>query len=77
MIFTKTFWMKASERALKTFAQFFVTLSAAEAINVFTLDWPSVLGLSLGGTLLSFATSIVSAGITKTPSPDLAESKTE
>lgn len=77
MIFTKSFWMKSSERAIKTFAQFFVTLSAAEAINVFTLDWPSVLGLSLGGALLSYATSIVSAGITKKDSPDLAESPVE
>ena len=51
-MFTKKFWMEASERALKTF-------------NVFTADWLGLLGLSLGGMLISYATSILSANIGK------------
>lgn len=62
-MFSIGFWKDATERALKTFAQFFVVLGGAGALNVFTLDWKTNLGLSLGGALLSYATSIVSAGV--------------
>lgn len=62
-MFTVAFWKDATERALKTFAQFFVVLAGAGALNVFTLDWKTNIGLSLGGALLSYATSIVSAEI--------------
>ena len=77
MIFNKKFWIAASERALKTFAQFFITLAGAGALDLFSLNWSEVLGLSLGGVLLSYATSIVSAGISKSDSPDLAGLKSE
>ena len=62
-MFTKKFWVEASERALKTFAQFILVLGAAGSLNVFDVDWMTNLGLALGGALLSYATSIVSAGI--------------
>ena len=60
-MFTKKFWMEATERALKTFAQFILVLGAAGTFNVFTVDWKTNIGLALGGALLSYATSIVSA----------------
>lgn len=71
MIFTKEFWMRASERALKTFAQFILVLGTAGAFNVFAVDWKTNLGLALGGALLSYCTSIVSAAVTKDDSPSL------
>lgn len=62
-MFTVKFWKEATERAIKTFAQFVLVLGAAGSFNVFTVDWKTNLGLALGGALLSYATSIVSAGI--------------
>jgi hypothetical protein len=62
-MFNKKFWIEATERAIKTFAQFVLVLGAAGAFNVFTVDWMTNLGLALGGVVLSYATSIVSAGI--------------
>jgi hypothetical protein len=62
-MFTKKFWMESSERALKTFAQFILVLGAAGTLNVFTVDWKTNIGLALGGALVSYATSIVSANI--------------
>lgn len=72
-MFSIGFWKDATERALKTFAQFFVVLGGAGALNVFTLDWKTNLGLSLGGALLSYATSIVSAGIGEKHSASLVK----
>lgn len=62
-MFTKKFWIEASERALKTFAQFILVLGAAGTLNVFSVDWKTNIGLALGGALLSYATSLVSANI--------------
>lgn len=62
-MFTKKFWIEATERALKTFAQFILVLGTAGTFNVFNVDWSTNLGLALGGALLSYATSIVSAGL--------------
>lgn len=62
-MFTKKFWAEATERALKTFAQFILVLGTAGTFNVFAIDWKTNLGLALGGAILSYATSIVSANI--------------
>jgi hypothetical protein len=62
-MFTKKFWKEASERALKTFAQFILVVGSADTFNVFEVDWKTNLGLALGGALFSFATSIVSANL--------------
>lgn len=64
-MFTIAFWKDATERALKTFAQFILVLGGAEAFNVFNADWYTTLGLALGGVVVSYATSIVSAGVGK------------
>ena len=72
-MFTLHFWKSATERALKTFAQFILVLGGAGALNVFTIDWSQTLGLALGGALLSYATSIVSAGVKKEDSPSLVD----
>jgi len=70
-MFTVLFWKEATERALKTFAQFILVVAGAGALNVFAVDWSQTLGLALGGALLSYATSIVSAGVKKDDSPSL------
>ena len=62
-MFNKKFWIEATERAIKTFAQFILVLGAAGTFNVFTVDWVTNLGLARGGALLSYATSIVSSSI--------------
>ena len=72
-MFTKKFWVDATERALKTFAQFIVVLGAAGSLNVFTTDWEKTLGVAIGGAVLSYATSIVSAGIGNKGSASLVE----
>lgn len=62
-MFTLKFWKEATERALKTFAQFILVLATATTFNVFEIDWKTNLGLALGGALLSYATSIVSVNV--------------
>lgn len=70
-MFKKLFWAEASERALKTLAQFFITLTAGTAFDVFSADWKTIVGLSLGGMILSYATSILSYKVGKTGTPSL------
>lgn len=63
-MFTKQFWIDASERALKTFAQTFLAMIAGVAVfNAINADWQTLLGVSLGAAVLSYLTSIVSAEI--------------
>jgi hypothetical protein len=74
-MFNKVFWLEATERAVKTLAQFVIVLGSAGALNVFTVDWQTNIGLALGGSLLSYATSIVSAGINKNDTPSLVNTE--
>lgn len=73
-LFNKRFWIAASERALKTVAQTFLALVAAETVfDALQADWKTLSGVSLGAGLLSYATSIVSAEIGQKNSPSLIE----
>lgn len=71
MIFTAVFWKKSTERAIKTLAQVVLSLQGAASLNVLTVDWGQTMGVAAGAVLLSYATSVVSATVTKHPSPDL------
>ncbi|QHF24090.1 hypothetical protein GTU73_08755 [Rathayibacter sp. VKM Ac-2804] len=74
-MFTLAFWIAASERALKSGAQFVVVTittgliagtvdnADAQVINAFALDYPTLLGVFGGGILISYLTSVVSAPI--------------
>jgi hypothetical protein len=63
-MFNKKFWIESSERSLKTLAQTFLALTAAQTVfNVLQTDWQTLVGVSLGAALLSYATSIMSANI--------------
>lgn len=78
---TKTFWVGALERGIKTGAQFVLALlgigvtavgmqgETAEIISAFTLDWLSIGGAFLGGVFMSLMTSLVSPN----PVPATAE----
>jgi hypothetical protein len=71
-MFTKQFWQLASERALKTVAQTFLAMGAAVGIfDAFQADWVTILGVSLGAGLFSYATSIVSAEVGDHGDPSL------
>lgn len=73
MIFSKKFWIESTERAIKTFAQFILSLQSGDALNIINVDWPQTLGVAAGGVLFSYATSIVSAGINKKGNPSLVD----
>lgn len=58
-MFTKLWWQKAAERALKTAAQAYVGLLGADAANWITLGGDRVAVVLAGAALLSLATSIL------------------
>lgn len=71
-MFTLAFWKAATERAGKSGAQFVLLtigggiaagIGGDETINAFLLDYPTLGGVFLGGALVSYLTSIVSAPI--------------
>ena len=52
-------WMKAAGiRALKTFCQGLVTLIGSDMINIVSLDWPKMIGISATMAAVSILTSI-------------------
>lgn len=71
-MFTKAFWILASERALKTVAQTFLAMVAAQSIfDALQADWQTLIGVSVGAGLLSYATSIVSSEIGNRADPSV------
>jgi hypothetical protein len=75
-MFTKSFWILASERALKTVAQTFLAMAAAVGVfDALSANWQTILGVSIGAGLLSYATSIVSAEIGDHADPSLVAKK--
>ena len=52
-------WAKAAAiRALKTFCQGLVTLIGSDMINIISLDWPKMIGISATMAAVSILTSI-------------------
>jgi hypothetical protein len=80
-IFSREFNMQALERAVKTAAQAAIlaiigTAAMAEmqsGVNAFAVDWVAVGGFTVGGFVLSYLTSVVSAHIGPTPGPSLVK----
>ena len=70
-IFTNDFWLQATERAIKTFAQTAVALIGAGLFNLLTTDWVQLIGVSGGAALLSILTSVASAKVHDDDSPSL------
>lgn len=60
-MFTKAFWKDASERAVKTAAQFALVALGVDGAGLASLNW-TVTGISIAGAVLaSFVTSVISA----------------
>jgi uncharacterized membrane protein AbrB (regulator of aidB expression) len=67
-VLTAGFWTGLADRAIKTFFQVLAVMMVGYAakshdLNVFAVNWWSVLGYSLGAALLSVLTSFGSAPI--------------
>ncbi len=82
-MFTLAFWKAATERALKSGAQFVLvtigfglvagtqTSETADVLNAFTLNYVTLGGVFLGGAIVSYLTSIVSDAATGGTGPSL------
>ena len=68
-MWTAAFWKDAGERAVKTFAQAFLALFGAGAVDLLSVDWRADLSVSGGAALLSLLTSLASAKV-KVGEPD-------
>lgn len=57
-IFTRRFWRRAAGRAARTFGQTGAALLGASAVDVLSVDWPTLLGVSAGAAAASLFTSL-------------------
>ncbi|ABQ86101.1 holin [Mycobacterium phage Brocalys] len=55
---TRSFWIDAAERAIRTFAQTAIATLGAGAVDLMTTDWISVLSVSGGAAVVSLLMSI-------------------
>lgn len=60
-MFTKTFWLDAAERAVKTFAQALLSIFIVSGVTVLNADWATALATAGTAVLVSLLTSLVSA----------------
>ncbi len=61
-MFTRIFWTKAAERAVKTAAQSAILVFGADQVNALSASWADVGGFAAGGFVLSLLTSIATSG---------------
>lgn len=62
-MFTRTFWKKATERAVKTAAQAVgLAIGSAASFDAVHADWEYLGSMALGGAVLSYLTSIITSG---------------
>jgi len=57
-MFNKEFWSYSIERGIKTIAQAAVAYLGSGSLGLFSIDWASLMSVSLGAGLLSILTSI-------------------
>lgn len=75
-MFDQKFWESAAERAIKTFAQVFVTFVGSDVIGIYDIDFSTGFSTALGAALLSVLTSLASARMGKNPGPSLTAEST-
>lgn len=62
-MFTRTFWTKATERAIKTAAQAVaLAIGSAASFDAVHADWEYLGSMALGGAVLSYLTSVITSG---------------
>jgi hypothetical protein len=76
-MFDSRFWIAASERAIKTFAQTLIALIGTGMVGVMDLDWLQMLGIAATATILSVLSSVASANFGPNPGPSLADETVE
>jgi hypothetical protein len=59
-MFTKLFWQRTTERAVKTFAQALAGVLTAAGLGLFEVPWPKALSTAGMVALLSVLTSLAS-----------------
>lgn len=86
---TKAWALGATERSLKTGAQFVLFLlgvgvtagslsgEEAQVISAFALDWTAILGAFLGGAFTSLMTSVVAPENVPVPMPGTGKHRAE
>lgn len=74
MLWSRSFWKGAVDRALKTFAQVLLALilagagaGAVPSLGVHELDWVAMVSVSATATVISFLTSIASPDTVAAP----------
>jgi ABC-type lipoprotein release transport system permease subunit len=60
-MFTKSFWLDAAERAVKTFAQALLAVFLVAGTTVLNADWEQAFAVAGTAVLVSLLTSVVSA----------------
>lgn len=61
-MFTRKFWKKATERAVKTAAESAILVFGADQVNALSAQWADVAGFAIGGAVLSYLFSLATAG---------------
>lgn len=72
MIFTKLFWIDATERAVATAAQVFLSVIGADTLNILSTNWRAALVVAVGGALLSYVKSFAATQTGNKQSASLA-----
>ena len=73
----KLFWIDATERAIKTFAQAAVAILTADAVGLIGVDYIQLASIAGLASVVSLLTSIASGGVGSTDSASLVVDTTE
>jgi len=73
MMYTRKFWGRAGERALKSAAQGAVTVLGLEAFDVVTAPWYAAASAGLSMAVISLLMSVASAKVMHDDDPSLVE----
>jgi len=72
-MWTRLFWAKTAERALKTTAQSALSLLAVGTTSLLSVPWEAVAAVSGLAGVVSVLTSIASSGVADSSSPSLVK----